>query len=146
MKNSCPISYEQVNENLLRLNSFIIFSFFLAIVFTPAKWLIIPVTLDFFIRIYFGVNKSPLCKLLQYVLNIFNIEPCMINAGPKRFAAKLGFIFSLVTALFYLTNFPLAVNILSIVMAVLTGLEAFTGICIGCKIYGILTSMGIKIK
>jgi hypothetical protein len=31
-------------------------------------------------------------------------------------------------------------------MVIFTGLEAFTGYCVGCKIYGILTASGIKFK
>jgi len=146
MKNSCPIVNERVDENLIRLNSGIIFTILILFVFTAAKWLIIPVAIDFAIRLFLGVKKSPVCISLRYVLNAFNIEPCMINAGPKRFAAKLGFGFSLlITALFIFNIYP-AAEIAGSVLALLTGIEAFFGYCVGCKIYAILTSMGIKLN
>ena len=146
MKNTCPVSYDRVNENLLRLNSLVIFSAFVMVVLTPAQWMIIPITIDFAIRIFLGVEKSPLCILLQRILDTFNISPCMINAGPKRFAAKLGLAFSLLITLFFILNLVVAVKTMAGIMAILTGLEAFTGYCVGCKIYRILTNLGIRIR
>jgi hypothetical protein len=146
MKNSCPIVNERVDENLIRLNSFIIFTFLFFFVFTPAKWLIIPVALDFAVRLFFGVAKSPVCMILKYVLNSFSVEPCLINAGPKRFAAKLGFGFSLMITALFLFNLILPAVISGAVFMVLTGMESFFGYCVGCKIFNILVSMGIKIR
>ncbi|NPA37429.1 MAG: DUF4395 domain-containing protein [Chlorobi bacterium] len=146
MKNTCPIVNERVDENLIRLNSGIIFTTLLLFILTPAKWLIIFVALDFAVRLFLGVEKSPVCIALRYVLNAFSIEPCMINAGPKRFAAKLGFGFSLLITVLFIFNISPAAEIAGAVLALLTGIEAFFGYCVGCKIYGILTSIGIKLN
>ena len=145
MKNSCPIVNERVDENLIRLNSGIIFTTLILFVFTPAKWLIIPITLDFAIRIFLGVKKSPVCIALKAALNTLSVEPCMINAGPKRFAAKLGLGFSLVITTLYLSHFTEAATIAGGIMTVIVGLEAFLGYCVGCKMYGLLISWGFKI-
>jgi len=146
MKNSCPIVNERVDENLIRLNSGIIFTTLLLFVFTPAKWLIIPIALDFAIRLFWGVQKSPICIALRYILNAFSIAPCMINAGPKRFAAKLGFGFALMITALFILKLTFAAEIAGAVMMIIVGLETFFGYCLGCKIYGMLASMGIILK
>ncbi len=145
MKNSCPIVNKRVDENLIRINSSIIFTILVLFIFTPAKWLIIVVALDFAVRLFFGVEKSPVCVVIKNALNLLNVEPCLINAGPKRFAAKLGFGFSLMITAFYLFQMTNAAVIAGSLMAVLAGFEAFLGYCVGCKIYNILTSLGLKL-
>jgi len=145
MNNSCPIINERVDENLIRLNSGIVFIVLVIFIFTPAKWLIIAISIDFAIRIFLGVKRSPLCMVLKVALNAANVEPCMINAGPKRFAAKLGLGFSIVITTLVLLNLVAAATIAGVIMAVIVGSEAFLGYCVGCKIYQILTTLGLKL-
>ena len=146
MKNSCPIVKERVDENLIRLNSGIIFTTLVLFVMTPAKWLIFAIAADFAVRIFLGVKRSPVCFALKKALNTFNVEPCMINAGPKRFAAKLGLGFSLMISLLCLFQMTDTAMIAAAAMSVIVGLEAFWRYCVGCKLYFILTSLGIKLK
>ena len=145
MNNSCPIINERVDENLIRLNSGIVFIVLVIFIFTPAKWLIIAISIDFAIRIFLGVKRSPLCMVLKVALNAANVEPCMINSGPKRFAAKLGLGFSIVITTLVLLNLVAAATIAGVIMAVIVGSEAFLGYCVGCKIYQILTTLGLKL-
>jgi hypothetical protein len=62
----------------------------------------------------------------------------LIDAAPKKFAASLGFIFSIsiFTSLFF--NLSILTNLLIIFFIIALSLEIFLNYCIGCKIYSIL--------
>ena len=146
MEQSCPIVYERVDEKLIRLNASVVFVGLLLFVFTSAKWLIIPIIADFAIRVFFGVKRSPICFGIKFMLNAMQAEPHLINAGPKRFAAKMGLTLMTLIGLLYLFDFTLASEIVSLISLMAIGTEAFTGFCVACKIYNILQSVGIKLK
>ena len=91
MRQSCPIVDAQINEKLARLISFGVFITSLIFLLTPAKWIILVLALDFFLRAYFKKPYSPLCLFCKFILEILKIKQKIVNAGPKKFAAKIGF-------------------------------------------------------
>jgi hypothetical protein len=105
MQEMCPISFKQVNERAVQINAalavFSIIFFFL----TPYKWILLVLAIDFFIRGFLNPSYSFYSAISKAILRIFKIKPLMVNAGPKIFAAKIGFIFCCMIAIFYLFNF-----------------------------------------
>ena len=146
MEQSCPIVHERVDEKLVRLNASIVFIGLLFFVFTPAKWVIIPIAADFAIRVFLGVKRSPICLGIKFTLNVMQAESHLINAGPKRFAAKIGLVLMILIGVLYFFDFTLASKVVGIISLVAIGAEAFSGFCVACQIYNILPAMGIKIK
>jgi hypothetical protein len=59
----------------------------------------------------------------------------MVNAGPKVFAAKIGFVFCCAISTFYLLNFPLISMAFGLIFSMCAALEALFRFCIACKIY-----------
>jgi len=146
MEQSCPIVRERVDEKLIRLNASVVFIGLMFFVFTPVKWVIIPIIADFTIRVFFGVKKSPVCLGLKFMLNAIEAEPHLINAGPKRFAAKIGLFLMILISLLYMFDLTLASEIIALISLAAIGAEAFTGFCVGCQIYNLLPTIGIKLK
>ncbi len=62
----------------------------------------------------------------------------MVNAGPKIFAAKTGFIFCCVIAVSYFFEFQLISLVFGSIFAICAALEAIFRFCIACKIYPLI--------
>ncbi|HJW22356.1 MAG TPA: DUF4395 family protein [Candidatus Limnocylindrales bacterium] len=57
------------------------------------------------------------------------------DARPPRFATQVGFTVLTAASLAYLAGLPLLGAALGILVAVLAGLSAATGLCVGCELY-----------
>ncbi len=145
MQESCPIVNERVDEKLIRLNGLVVFIGLFVFVFFSYKWLILFVTADFAIRVFFGVKNSPLCHILKFTLNLSHSKPHLINAGPKKFAAKIGLTLTSMLSLLFIFNFVEAGQILGIVSLIAVGSEVFFNYCVACKIYNLLQKIGIDL-
>ncbi len=145
MQESCPIVNERVDEKLVRINGLIVFIGLFLFVFFSIKWVILIITADFAIRVFFGVKSSPLCTGIKWSLNKAHTKPHLINAGPKKFAAKVGLTLTSIISLLYIFNFTEASQILGIISLFAVGAEVFFNYCVACKIYNIIQNLGIKI-
>ena len=138
MSGQCIISFTQINEKAARLNAFFITAAALAFIFTPVKWIIYPLGADFIIRAFWNPAYSPVGMVSRTVLNIVKAKPIMINAGPKIFSAKIGFIFCVVIGILNASGIDNWAGITAGMLTFAASLEAFVGYCVGCKIYSLL--------
>ena len=145
MQESCPIVNERVDEKIVRLNGLLVFIGIFSFVFFSFKWLILIVTADFFIRVFFGLKNSPICYLIKLGLDKTHNKPHLINAGPKKFAAKIGLFLTTTLSFLYIYNFEMAGQILGIISLIAVGAEVFFNYCVACKVYTIIQRMGINI-
>ena len=145
MNESCPIVNDRVDEKIVRLNGLLVFIGLFSFVFFSYKWLILLVTVDFAIRVFFGLKNSPICSLIKIGLDKSHSEPHLINAGPKRFAAKIGLVLTSTLSILYIFNFEMAGQILGIISMIAVGAEVFFNYCVACKVYSIFQRMGIKV-
>ena len=145
MQESCPIVNERVDEKIVRLNGLLVFIGLLSFVFFSYKWLILIVTADFFIRVFFGLKNSPICSFIKLGLDKTHSKPHLINAGPKKFAAKIGLFLTSTLSLLYIFNFETAGQVLGIISLIAVGAEVFFNYCVACKVYNIIQRMGIKL-
>jgi len=141
MVQACPIVSFQINKKVARLNALFTLIVLILFIFTDIKCIVFFLCLDFF-RAFLKGRYSLTSFFSKFLLKLFGVKPSMINAGPKMFAARLGFLFCLLIFLSYLFNFLLIANILSSIMVILASLEFFFGFCLGCKIYTLLQSLG----
>lgn len=130
----------QVNEKVARMNAFIVIIASVFFIFTPAKWVLIVMGIDFFLRGFIKPKYSPIGRVNGAILNMAKVKPSMVYAPPKMFAAKIGFICSVLMGIFYLLNNILLSNIVGVILLFCAFLEACFGYCVGCKIYSIIQS------
>ncbi len=138
MKEGCPISGYEVDEKIARANAFIVFMSTLLINFTHVKWLAFVLCIDYFLKGFVGMKYSPLGGISRMLLHRFHIKPFFINAGPKIFAAKIGFVCSLFISIFYLSAHPTAMMVVGIMLMGCSFLESFFNFCVGCKMYTVI--------
>ena len=131
----CPVSNEKINENLTRLNAF--FTILLVAAGFVFNSVFFPFFLlgDFFIRAFTKSKFSPVSYLSQTVAGFMHLSKKPIDKAPKIFAARLGFIMTLVIAVLFLFQLYTASLVVASVLAVFAFLEFAFGICVGCFIY-----------
>ncbi len=132
---TCPISSEKVNENIIRTIAIqVVILTVISIVFN--NYIIsLLLTLDFSLRA-FNSGKFSLLKLIsKQVVTSINIKVKPIDAAPKKFAAALGFFFSLVIAVLQILNLLFTAKLVGFVLIFCALLEGVAGICLGCIVY-----------
>ncbi len=152
MQYTCPISKKQIDENVVRLIGFftlilLIISFFITKI---AIFIFIFIIFDFYARIF--IPKFSILKIISKIIlhKIIKIKPKPIGAAPKRFAAGIGLLLSVIIffiIFFYKpnwntqntlpTNFYIEIieKTFIIIFAIAVSLETFFKFCLGCKIY-----------
>ncbi|MBN2668626.1 MAG: DUF4395 domain-containing protein [Bacteroidales bacterium] len=129
---SCEISNELINSKLTRLYAIITFSIVLLFSLSPYKWIIYISATDFAIRVFLGVKMSPICNLLQIYLSVSHTPTHMVNAGPKKFAGRIGFAFTILMSVFHIVGWTILANGVAYFSLAAIGLEAFAGFCVAC--------------
>ena len=121
------------NESKIRLTAF--FVLVLIVVYMIAGIGVIPVflLLDFTLR-GFGLGAySPLAFLAGHLATALKLPVKPIYMPPKRFAARIGFLFCLAIVVAHYTD--LSTLILSAIIALFAALESLANFCAGCYVY-----------
>ena len=120
-------------ENKIRITAFLVFILTILYITTHSVWIPLFLLIDFALR-GSGYGKwSILGFLAEKIVSIFNLEQKPIYFPPKQFAAQVGFIFSLLLLVFNIVEINSI--IISIILLICAGLEAFANFCVGCYVY-----------
>jgi|SRR5690606_30364259 len=128
-----------VDEHAVRLIAFAVAVLAVALLVTHWVWLGVLLAVDFFVRAFTRL-PSPLAVPVRASLRRLNIQPKPIFAPPKRFAAGLGFFFSLATVGLLAGGYPLAAGLVGALLIVCAVLESVFGVCLGCYVYSGIVS------
>jgi hypothetical protein len=131
----CPVDFISVNENKVRTVAFFVMSLS-AIYLATGLWIIFAfLSIDFFLRANNLGKYSLLALISDALIKQFKIGLKPVDQGPKRFAALIGFIFSLTILILSLTHLYLAANVFTVVLLAFAFLESIVGFCAGCYAY-----------
>jgi len=141
---ACPVAPGQVDGRAARLVAFHVWILLLV------GWISHEVPLvalflafDFALR-SFGLRTYSVLRFFSRAwLNLFSIAPKPENIAPKRFAARIGFVFSIALALTAWFDLHHAALAISGVFGVCAVLESLLGFCVGCKVYSLLLQIGV---
>jgi hypothetical protein len=137
----CPVSFKQINENAVRINAALAFFSILLFLLTPWKWIILIVGVDFFIRGFLNPQYSLFANISKKILTLLKAKPVMVDAGPKIFAAKIGFLFCcLLTASWFFALHQTAL-IAGAMFMICAALEAVFKFCVACQLYPFIYRM-----
>jgi hypothetical protein len=132
---SCPISFELIDANIVRINSFYVGLIFMLFLLTQNSAVIIFLVFDFTTRIFINRNYSLLLILSRKTKQLLSIEPRMEDIAPKRLASYFGLIFTVVISISSLFGFSIALYSLSVILAICIVLEVVFSYCLGCEVY-----------
>ncbi|MBC8206701.1 MAG: DUF4395 domain-containing protein [Kiritimatiellales bacterium] len=138
MDKQCPIFSETVDQSVVRMTAFFTVLLLLAGLFSYLKWIALFLCFDFFIRGFTRLPLSPLHRAARAQAKLLRREPKPVDAPPKKFAVRLGFIATAIIALLAFTGLTAAARVVAEILVLMAGMEAFLGICVGCHIHTLL--------
>ena len=142
----CPVSDKMINERVARING--VFTLFLLIGYGLTQNIIPVVFLafDFLLRATDFSKYSLVGISSKGIVRYFGFNENIINAGPKIFAARLGFLFSTLIMFSSLFGAYLPALTLAGLLGIFSFLEASFGLCVACEIYPFAYRLFYKVK
>ncbi|MCI5166807.1 MAG: DUF4395 domain-containing protein [Candidatus Electrothrix sp. GM3_4] len=137
----CPVSFKQINENAVRINAALAFMSLLFFLITPWKWVILIIAGDFFIRGFLNPQYSLFANISKKLLPLLKVKPVMVDACPKIFAAKIGFLFCCLLTVSWIFSLGRTALIAGAIFMTCAALEAVFKFCVACQIYPIIYSL-----
>ncbi len=119
---------------MIRLNALLTIIIASIVVIFNSEWLSLFLLVDFFLR-GFTELQSPMTLLSKSIVKLLQLAPILVYAPPKKFAAKVGFIFSGLIVIFTFLQWEIFTLVISIILIFCAFLEAFLKICVGCYVY-----------
>lgn len=115
-----------------------------ALLVTRQGWILVPLTVGFFLRVLAGPRFSPLGRLAVHVIAPrIRPEPKLVPGPPKRFAQTIGLAFSAVASILWLSGSTTASLVVIAMLTVAASLEAFAGVCLGCVMFAQLMRLNL---
>lgn len=105
------------------------------------KWVVLALAIDFFVRIFYGGNCTPIGLASQ--LLVCWTDPVFMAGPPKQFAAVCGFFMSGLSAALLLSGERLGGTIVIGLLIGPAGLEGFFDFCLGCWMFGLAINFGL---
>jgi predicted secreted protein len=131
----CPVDTGVANERVLRILAAFVVALTALSLFIVEPWIMLFLAVDFAVRAFAFPKLSVLRLLSEKISNLLGQEPRPVNAGPKRFAAGLGMIFSLIIGALLFTDYYFLTALTGGMLVACAVLESVAGYCVGCKIY-----------
>jgi hypothetical protein len=134
-----------VDDVTVRLIASVVLVLAVAALVLHQWWIYAVLAADFILRTSFGPRASPVAQLVLRLVRPRVSAPRRPTAGPpKRFAAGIGATLTSVAAVLWVQGVagPVVVTI-GAVMIVFPALESIFGICVGCKVFGVLMKLGV---
>jgi len=131
----CPISDKRINERVTRVNGAFTVLLLTLFAFTGQWFIPAFLAIDFLMRSGNLSRFSPVGFSSRNIMKLLSVEELLINAGPKIFAARIGFIFSLLILVATFSDMYLISLAITGILLLFSFLEAVFGICVACKLY-----------
>lgn len=132
-----------VNEYAARCTAGIVVVLAVVAIAAQWEWLVAVIAAGFVLRLAFGPRISPAALLSVKVLAPLFGEAKLVPGPPKRFAQGIGAVLSLAAYALLLVAAAAVGWALIGFLIVAASLEAFAGLCLGCKIFGVLQRRGL---
>ena len=140
---TCPVDFVKINESRPRLIAALVILLSFAFCLTHWRILMLFLSMDFFLRAFKIGKYSVLGNIAKFAVQRFHINGKPVDEAPKRFAAKLGFVFTIIILSLSVTGFAIAATVATYLLILFAILESVFSFCVGCKVYTIGIKMGI---
>ncbi len=106
-------------------------------------WLTAPIAAGFVARVLTGPTLSPLGQLATRVVAPRLGREKLVPGPPKRFAQAIGATLTVAATVLLALGHHGPTIVLLVLLLVAASLEAFAGICLGCRIFAVLMRAGV---
>ena len=139
-----PDPVDEVSARLVALGAL---SLAATTVATRQWWMTVPLAYGFVARVLTGPTLSPLGTLVTKVVRprlLVDVPARPVPGPPKRFAQGIGAAFTVTAALLALVaGNTSAASVMLLLLIAAASLEAFLGLCLGCKAFALLMRAGV---
>lgn len=132
---SCPITFEKVDENIVRLQAGLISICGVLYLLTINPLLLALLLYDFFIRIIGYKELSLSVFIAKYLAKQLLLAKKIVDEGPKKFAAQIGLVFVITANILYYSGFLQLSLYTMAILVFCAALESLFGFCVACQIY-----------
>jgi len=129
----CPAN--TVDERAARIVAGIVVVLAVVSLWPPAWFLIALLAIDFSIRAWIDRKYSPLRLLAKSITGALGWEPKPVYAPPKRFAAQIGSVLTILATVLHVAGLHVAAVVVTVLLIAAASLEAGFGFCLACWIY-----------
>jgi hypothetical protein len=146
MAHTCPIEGTQINEPTVRVVAFLIAITAAAGIYFQSPLIFLFLAFDFYVR---GFNKKQwsLFRLIGIrTITVFDVKEKLIDAGGKKFAAKIGFLISALLTASAVFQLSVVVIALGVILVLFASLESALAYCVGCKVYTLYNKIVFKLS
>ena len=124
------------NESKVRLIAGFVMLLSVIYILSGYRWIPFFLAVDFSLRAFNFSSFSPLARMSDIIVKTLNLPVKPVYLPPKRFAARIGLVFSITMLLMQLNGIdPFAV---ASILAIFAALESLVGFCAGCYVYNFL--------
>jgi len=141
MSNSCPLNFKKVDENISRINAFIVSTLVVGYVYSFNIYILLFLFGDFVMKLFFPKLTSPILTLSTYIQKMFHLSNHFVDGGAKRLAGFFGLFFIVFLGVTHFFDSLFLTYTIAIIFLTCSLLDVFFSFCIGCKIYFIIKKM-----
>jgi hypothetical protein len=142
----CPVSEKRVNERTARLTALFTVLLLLSAGLSGSIIPVVFLAIDFYLRAFGFQKYSILGFISRNLVTVFKFNENLINAGPKIFAARIGFVFTIIILSAGVAGLNIAAFSAGTILTVFSFLEAVFGICVACEIYPLLYRLLYRVR
>jgi hypothetical protein len=146
MAHTCPIEGTQINEPTVRVVAFLIAITAAAGILFQSPIIFLFLAFDFYVRGFYKKEWSLFRRIGIRTINVFDVKEKLIDAGGKKFAAKIGFIISALLTVSSALQLSLTVISLGGILVLFATLESALAYCVGCKVYTLYNRLLFKLS
>ena len=138
MSYSCPLSFEKVDSNVSRINSFLVSTLLLSYLLTFNVVIVYFLLFEFITRLFCNNELSLLYKMAKFLKKSFKLKDKPTDSGAKRLAGYFAIFFLLLLVAGNNLNLYLFSMVVGGIFLSCSLLDVFFNFCVGCKIYFIV--------
>jgi hypothetical protein len=128
------ISKYYADEQVVRIIAGLVFIIMLLSLLNHWMFPLYVLLADFALRA-FTYQPAPLAAISKLIARRLHLKPRPIFAAPKKFAAAMGFVFTLSVLVFFLIKLELAAYVAGSILLACAFLESVVSVCAGCYVY-----------
>jgi len=135
MTQSCPISFNRIDTNIVRIIALQVIVLAFLLLWSNNIFFAFILLFDFSVRTVNLKKLSPLSTVARFIIYSLQLKPQLSDEAPKRFALYLGLSIIGFFTLLLIFGFTKLAIIVIFILIFCASLETAFDYCIGCKIY-----------
>lgn len=130
----CPLSTQRISRHVVRLTGLMMATMIALYLLTGNIAFIGAIMIDYSFRAFTTLPYSPFSWVAMQIVRQTDWSPKQIDKAPKIFAARVGWLFAVGTAVLYFI-YPPASLIVGAALMTFALLESVLDFCVGCVVY-----------